>query len=125
MRRLIEEHGRGYVLAVRNNQCFEQKPVTRLAKRLKAKDWHRHSAGDGAKGPRLYDWALIPAKKPAADSWQQGLLIRRTITDPSDLAFYLIHAPKAAALADLVQVAGRRWTIETCFEAAKSEVGLD
>jgi SRSO17 transposase len=125
LRRLIEAHGRGYVLAVRNNQCFEQKQVTRHAKQLTAKDWHRHSAGDGAKGPRLYDWALIPAKEPAADGWQQGLLIRRAITDPSDLAFYLIHAPKAASLADLVRVAGRRWTIEACFEAAKSEVGLD
>jgi SRSO17 transposase len=125
LRRLIEEHGRGYVLAVRNNQCFEQKPVTRLAKRLTAKDWHRHSAGDGAKGPRLYDWALIPAKKTAADGWRQGLLIRRAVTDRSDLAFYLIHAPTAASLTDLVQVAGRRWTIETCFEAAKSDVGLD
>ena len=113
------------MLAVRNNQCFEQKPVTRLAKRLTAKDWHRHSTGDGTKGPRLYDWALIPAKKTTADGWQQGLLIRRAIADRSDLAFYLIHAPKAASLADLVQVAGRRWTIETCFEAAKSDVGLD
>jgi len=125
LRRLIEEHGRGYVLAVRNNQCFEQKPVTRLAKRLTAKDWHRLSAGDGAKGPRLYDWALISGKKTAADGWQQGLLIRRAVTDRSDLAFYLIHAPTTASLTDLVQVAGRRWTIETCFEAAKSDVGLD
>ena len=29
------------------------------------------------------------------------------------------------ALADLVQIAGTRWTIEACFEAAKGEVGLD
>jgi SRSO17 transposase len=52
-------------------------------------------------------------------------LIRRAIADPSELAFYLIHAPTATPLADLVQVAGRRWTIEACFEAAKGEVGLD
>jgi SRSO17 transposase len=125
LRQLIEAHGRGYVLAVRNNQCFEQKQVIRRAKQLTAKDWHRYSAGDGAKGLRLYDWALIPAKEPTADGWRQGLLIRRAIADPSDLAFYLIHAPKVASLADLVRVAGRRWTIEACFEAAKSEVGLD
>lgn len=125
LRQLVEAHGRGYVLAVRNNQCFEQKQVTRHAKQLTTEDWHRQSAGDGAKGPRLYDWALVPAKEPAADGWQQGLLIRRAIANPSELAFYLIHAPKAASIADLVQVAGRRWTIEACFEAAKSEVGLD
>jgi SRSO17 transposase len=127
LRRLIEEHGCGYVLAIRNNQCFEQKQVTACAKQLTAEDWHRQSAGDGAKGPRLYDWALIPAQEPmpTAEGWQQGLLIRRAIADPTELAFYLIHAPKAASLADLVRVAGRRWTIEACFEAAKSEVGLD
>jgi SRSO17 transposase len=125
LRQLVEAHGRGYVLAVRNNQCFQQKQVTRHAKQLTTEAWHRQSAGDGAKGPRLYDWALVPAKEPNADGWQQGLLIRRAIADPSELAFYLIHAPKAASLADLVQVAGRRWTIEACFEAAKSEVGLD
>ena len=28
-------------------------------------------------------------------------------------------------MVDLVRVAGRRWTIEVCFEAAKGEVGLD
>jgi hypothetical protein len=79
------------------------------------------------KGPRLYDWALVPAQDPTptVNGWQQGLLIRRAITDPSELAFYLIHAPAATPLAGLVRVAGRRWTIEACFEAAKGEVGLD
>ena len=125
LRRLIEEHGRGYVLAVRNNQCFEQKQVTACAKQLTKRDWHRQSAGDGAKGPRLYDWALVSAEEPAADGWQQGLLIRRAIADPTELAFYLIHAPRMTTLADLVRIAGRRWTIEACFEAAKGEVGLD
>jgi SRSO17 transposase len=61
----------------------------------------------------------------AVDGWQQGLLIRRAIADPIELAFYLIHAPIGTTLAALVQVAGRRWTLEACFEAAKSEVGLD
>jgi SRSO17 transposase len=127
LRRLIEDHGRGYVLAVRSNQVFEGAEVARWVDRLTAKDWHRLSAGDGMKGPRLYDWALVPAHGPipSADGWQQGLLIRRSIADPSELAFYLIHAPAATLLADLVRVAGRRWTIEACFEAAKGEVGLD
>ena len=36
-----------------------------------------------------------------------------------------MFAPQATALATVVQVAGRRWTIEQCFEEAKGEVGLD
>jgi SRSO17 transposase len=127
LRRLIEAHGRGYVLAVRSNHVFEGTDVRRFVGQLTAKDWHRLSAGDGMKGPRLYDWALVPARSPTptANGWQQGLLIRRAIADPSELAFYLIHAPAVTPLADLVRVAGRRWTIEACFEAAKGEVGLD
>jgi SRSO17 transposase len=124
LRRLIETHGRGYVLAVRSNQVFKEAEVADIADQLTKPDWHRLSAGDGMKGPRLYDWALVPAT-PTADGWQQGLLIRRAIDNPSERAFYLVHAPAATSLADLVQVAGRRWTIEACFEAAKGEVGLD
>ena len=84
----------------------------------------RLSAGAGAKGPRVYDWARVPVGRLTA-GWQKGLLIRRKIGTPEDLTFYLTHAPAQTATADLVRVAGRRWTIEACFEAAKGEVGLD
>jgi hypothetical protein len=52
-------------------------------------------------------------------------LIRRKLAEPDELAFYLTLAPEGTALADLVRVAGTRWTIESCFEAAKGEAGLD
>ena len=54
-----------------------------------------------------------------------GLLIRRSPAKPEDLAYYLTHAPEGTTPARLVRVAGTRWTIEACFEAAKGEVGLD
>ena len=54
-----------------------------------------------------------------------GLLIRRGTAEPDDLAYYLTHAPEETTLAELVRVAGTRWAIEGCFEAAKGEVGLD
>jgi hypothetical protein len=52
-------------------------------------------------------------------------LIRRSLEKPDELSFYLTLAPEGIELATLVQVAGARWTIEACFEAAKGEVGLD
>jgi hypothetical protein len=52
-------------------------------------------------------------------------LIRRSLEKPDELTFYLTLAPEGTELATLVQVAGSRWTIEACFEAAKGEVGLD
>jgi hypothetical protein len=51
--------------------------------------------------------------------------VRRSLSDPDDLRAYVAFAPVGTALAELVQVAGRRWTIEVAFEAAKGEVGLD
>ena len=50
---------------------------------------------------------------------------RHSLGEDQDLAFYLTLAPPGTTLADLVRVAGMRWTIEECFEAAKGEVGLD
>ena len=40
-------------------------------------------------------------------------------------AYYVVFAPEAATLAEVVRVAGTRWAIESSFEAAKQEVGLD
>ena len=57
--------------------------------------------------------------------WWRWLLVRRSLSDPTDLVAYVVFAPQATTLAAVVQVAGTRWAIESCFEAAKGEVGLD
>jgi SRSO17 transposase len=36
-----------------------------------------------------------------------------------------VWAPQATALAEVVRVAGRRWTMERGVEAATGDVGLD
>ena len=56
---------------------------------MPARDWRRLSAGEGAKGPRLYDWAYLPYRSLVAEGWTTGLLIRRSIREPDKLAFYL------------------------------------
>src|SRR3982751_1248783 len=109
-RRLIERHGRGYVLAVTAAQRLGRKPVEDWLEDVPAKGWTRLSAGDGAKGARLYDWAYLPYGIPPA-GWQSGLLIRRKIGQPHQLTFYLTRAPAETALFTLVRVAGLRWTI--------------
>ena len=125
LRRLLERHGRGYVLAVTRAQHLGLKPVEDWLEDVPARGWQRLSAGDGAKGPRLYDWAYLPYHARLAEGWKTGLLIRRKIGQPEKLAFYLTLAPAGTSLAELVRVAGMRWTVEVCFEAAKGEVGLD
>ena len=125
LRRWLQEHRLGYVLAVTKAQRLGFGRVEDRVGALPPASWHRLSAGDGAKGPRLYDWAYLAYAGAAAAGWERGLLIRRSITEPDKLAFYLTHAADGTALVDLVQVAGTRWAIEACFEAAKGEVGLD
>ena len=51
--------------------------------------------------------------------------MRRSVVDPTDVAYFVCFGPATTSLAELVRVAGTRWAIEECFEAAKQEVGLD
>ena len=124
LRRTIEEAGKGYVLQVASNQHLGLVRVDEWLDDVPEDGWVRLSAGEGAKGPRLYDWAYLP-HSGAQDGWQMALLIRAKIDQPDELAFFLTLAPVGTPLATLVRNAGMRWTIEACFEAAKGEVGLD
>ena len=81
--------------------------------------WRRMSCGDGAKGPRFYDFTEI-----VTTSAVHRLIVRRNI-DTGELAYFWAHAPAAASLADLVRVIGMRWMVEECFQAAKGQLGLD
>jgi SRSO17 transposase len=123
LRRAIETSGHGYVMAVTSAHHLGCKPVADWLEDVQT--WRRLSAGAGSKGPRLYDWAYLPYRSDAAPGWQKGLLIRRKIGKSDTFTFYLTRAPEATTLPDLVRIAGTRWTIEACFEAAKGEVGLD
>ena len=124
-RRLIEAHGRGYVLAVTSAQRLGFKPVEDWLEDVPARGWKRLSAGDGAKGPRLYDWAYLPYRTPPVPGWKTGLLIRRKKGRPHQFTFYLTRSPEETSLAELVRIAGQRWRVESCFEEAKGETGLD
>jgi SRSO17 transposase len=124
IRRWAERHRRGYGLAVTSGQRLGLRPVTAWIKRLPKREWQRLSAGDGAKGPRFYHWACLPYSG-AAPGFQCALLVRRSVAKPTEQTFYLTHAPEGTTLADLVRIAGTRWSIESLFEQAKGEVGLD
>lgn len=87
--------------------------------------WRGLSCGDGARGPKVSDWAAVdirPLRDPRYGHW---LLARRSLADPTDIAYYVCFGPADASLEDLVRVAGARWAIEECFQTAKNETGLD
>jgi SRSO17 transposase len=87
--------------------------------------WRRLSAGDGAKGPRLFDWLRLPLHAPLQDGFARWLLVRRSLAEPEALTAYAVFAPTGTTLEELVRVAGSRWRVEIGFAEAKGEVGLD
>lgn len=129
----LEEQGQPFVLEVACKETLwswqergpQQVRADRLAEQIPAAHWERLSAGWGAKGPRLYDWARVRLFRPGWDGWEHWLLVRRSIAKPEELAYYVVFAPEGSRLAELVRVAGSRWAIEECLESAKGEVGLD
>jgi SRSO17 transposase len=129
LRLWLEAQPRAYVLAVSGQEYvwlgWRQRQVNTLLAALPEEGWTRLSAGDGAKGPRWSDWHWLPLAEPLEPDWRRWLLVRRSVSDPADLTAYVVFAPQRTTLEEVVRVAGTRWTIESGFEAAKGEVGLD
>jgi SRSO17 transposase len=126
----LEGRRMAYVLAIKSSERLAvgdgpaKLSAAQLAAAVPAERWVGASAGQGAKGRRLHDWARIQLTPPAASGWQRWLLVRRSRRD-GELAFYACFAPVDTSLVGLVRVAGTRWAIEDGFQQAKNEVGLD
>jgi SRSO17 transposase len=133
LRRWLEDHKQPHVLAVRSNElvwnstgaAVRQVTASEVAAAIPRGYWRRLSAGEGAKGPRLYDWALKPLVAPIDPGWGRWLLVRRRLSKLTELAYYVVFGRVDTPLAEIVRVAGSRWAIEESFETAKGEVGLD
>ena len=131
LRLWLEQKDIPHVLAIKSNERLwaltdkgpRQVRADRLASQVEAVGWVRCSAGDGAKGPRVYDWTVVdirPLREPGRGYW---LLVRRSVANPRELAYYVCYGPAGTTLEKLARVAGTRWAIEECFEEAKGQVG--
>ena len=133
----LEEREQPYVLAVSGKahvwSGFYQHRVSALLDALRQGElaleeagggWRRLSAGEGSKGPRLYDWLRLPLNPPMQEGFQRWLLVRRSIEDPEEISAYTVFCAEGTPLEALAKVAGSRWRVERGFEEAKGEVGL-
>jgi len=129
----LEQHDCPHVLATKRNDTLiatdglsggEQRADTLIAA-LPRRAWRRLSVGAGAHGPRIYDWTRIPIRINWAPGRGHWLLARRSVSDPTEIAYYVCYGPRRATLLDLAWTAGSRWHIEECFQQAKNEAGLD
>jgi SRSO17 transposase len=134
LRCALEARGQAYALAVKRTEQPTIRPphgppgqvaVADVAAGLEPEQWQRLSCGDGAQGERLYDWAHVPLRPALADGWVHALVVRRSLTDPDEVAYYLVYAPTDTPLTAIVRAIGARWTIEEVFNLAKQRVGLD
>src|SRR5215213_2946379 len=107
LRGWLEGRGVSYVLAVK---CTEPLVISgpdgpvrataeRLAAAVPAEQWVTASAGQGAKGRRLYDWTRIQLATPTA-GMARWLLVRRSRRD-GELAFYACYSAAATPLVGL------------------------
>ena len=82
--------------------------------------FERRSCGNGSKGPRYSDWAMT-----ATAIKGQYLLIRRLISRPDQLTFYLCWAPpgRPATMTYFITIAGRRWPVQETFKTGKDVLG--
>lgn len=126
LRERLEARGLSYVLAVATTTPVMLGTGKATAKaalaQVPASAWQTRSAGAGAKGLRLYEWAwvdLVPER-----SGHAHLLARRN-RRTGELAYYLTWTTAPVPLQTLVTVAGMRWKIEETFQGAKELAGLD
>ena len=128
LRRWLEEHEVAHVLGVSGNHFvtigWKQQKVSAVAAPFPPEVWQRLSAGAGSKGPRWYEWAAVETNS-LLEGWTRWLLVRRSVEDTQERAYYRVFAPVGTTLEEMVAVAGQRWAVEECFATAKGECGLD
>jgi SRSO17 transposase len=130
LRGWLEEQDIAYVMATRCDDevasgLHTTTRVDVLIAKLPSSAWKRLSCGDGAHGPRRYDWARVPIRRVFAHGRHGWVLARRSISDPGEIAYYVCFGKRGTRLRELVRVAGARWAVEESFQTAKNEVGLD
>jgi hypothetical protein len=96
--------------------------VIKAEQALRDAVFERRSCGNGSKGPRYSDWALIATASP-----RHFLLIRRPVSRPDHVTFCICRAPQEvpATMTLFVLIAGRRWPCEETFKAGKDVHGWD
>lgn len=125
LRLWLESQAQPFVLAIPCNEPLWADFKQIRADKIPLSTWQVLSAGAGTKGEREYEWACAPLVPPLQEEMRRWLFVRRSLSDPKELAYYAVFGPQDSRREAWVKVAGSRWKIEECFETAKGEVGLD
>jgi SRSO17 transposase len=134
LREYLHVHDVRYVMAVPVDLPLVD-PVSGPSRPDETRDRYLHessyeprSAGPGSKGERFYDWAAIGVtvkEQSPASGFAHTLLVRRSIAKPTDIEYFLVHAPEHTSVPEMIIIAGTRWQIEDCNSETKDGLGLD
>ena len=129
IREWCERNQKSYVLCLSGAEYIDDDEqytsIKDILNNLPEEGWLRASCGNGTKGERIYDWYIKEVAPPREEGFSRWLLVRRNPLDYSDLQAHICFALNGTTTEKLIEVAGMRWTVESCFEEAKSEVGMD
>ncbi|MFE7311520.1 IS701 family transposase [Streptomyces sp. NPDC057555] len=130
LRAWLEAQRIAHVLATNVNDTvvttsWGQERVDALIASLPQQQWKRVSGGHGSHGERIYHWARVAIRPCWENGFGHWVLARRSLADPTKIAYYVCYGPVCSRLKDLVKVAATRWAVEECFETAKGECGLE
>ncbi|WP_422641062.1 IS701 family transposase [Streptomyces formicae] len=100
-------------------------PSTTCLPGLPRQKWKRRSCGNGAHGPRVFDWARVEVRPWHRPDRQHWVIARRSVGRPEEVSRYIAYCPAGTTLDELIRIAGSRWAVEECFQTAKGECGLD
>ena len=125
LRLWLEREEIPHVMAIKSNEKLwaltDKGPLQvradRLASGVAESAWVRCSAGNGAKGPRVYDWAAVdirPLREPGKGHW---LLARRSIAKPGELAYYVCFGPAGTSLVLQLQICGEEFQAASVMTA--------
>lgn len=104
-----------------------RREVGHIAAQLPERAWRYYTIKEGTKGSIQAEFTLVRvtrSKKGDRPGAEATAVFRRCLEDGT-MRVFLTNAPKRIAKRKLVWVGGMRWPIETAFEEAKGEVGMD
>lgn len=128
-RRCCEQLGLGYVVAIPSSTHFSlqghRANVSNHLIRVPPQAWQQLPYGSGTKRECLHDWSLVTWPVPENCGFRRGWLIRRSITQLTNIVHYFVHVPAETSLEEIVRIADHRCMIEECFERARRLTGMD
>ena len=114
----IDDAGRRKKAGVREDTAFRTKPEMAL-------EMIQQAAETVQKARACMIGSSLSMNPGTVGGFERSILIRRSKSAPREPRAYICFAPVNTPKQKLAEVAGRRWTVETCFKESKSEVGLD